>query len=1093
MIQAGERFGNYEVVTSSDGSPEVLGSGAGGVTYRGRHIHLGSAVAIKVLLQRKNLRQADRDAFLSEARAAASLTHPQIARILDFGESASKHPYYVMEVCEGGSLEGFVERFGRPGEDACVQWLFEAASALAHAHRNGILHRDIKPSNLLVSHENGAAIVKLIDFGLAERSNPDANSGQVIGTPHFAAPEQLRGEAQTASDVFSLGASFLWLLSGRNLSHGDVKAVIAERLDSTGYSALLSDLPQPWQTLLARMLDPDPGQRPHDGGEVLAAIREIFPQHAPQPVPWMEDAAGLISSSDEVEASRWQEFPETSWEDRWQITGAPVKLEHGESMRAKRTGDPCEFEVLRSPHLPDDVAAVLVQQGDLVAKHAVEFGLGEVVLERGPDWYCIAWPVIEADDALSWVRQGHDCTLAQILGALDPIANGLDGIMKGGFESMELHPAMFSVMPGPPLAFSLALPLPVVSTDDETAGSASTMRGALGAGLGARFASCVYQFLSGRTLAPAAFVNARAYQAIPKLSERSNRFLATAIAGGDAGSSCRDIIRGLAHEERIPGATLSGGLSLTSASSNRSGAARSSSVVSNAPTAPGRPSLAPAGPPAPQAAVPASPELPSAPPPSSIPLPPQADARAARQPPVGEGKDASSAAAKTSSSRNSKNTLIAVAALAAVLVVAPVSWFAYARLKPSSQGEAPSPQSEDPNQITKDEGTEPPVAPVAPVAPGAKLQIVKVPGDASTLAEAIERCKDGGSVLLTGGTHTQPVVVSKSITIDGQGAAVLEDDGAGTSLVTIRGAIRVKLSNIQIKGGRSDANAPVDSSPALVLATGGASVEFDGCVVESSLGMGLSIVDRATAKFSNCRIRNNRGNGIHLSGGAKAQITLSEIHQNGGSGIVAINPDTEATLHRGTTISANSRHGVELGNGAVLHASGSEFKGNQQTGVIIESGGSIAHLNSSCVVSGNKLYGIGVRNLGKLVMSESIVEDNSKNGIFVEAGGQAEVVSSRISSNGTIGIYLVGGRDSSVSITSSTIQSHAEAGVVFIEGSGVVAQNKFENNPLAIYFGEGSRGSASSNTFNKGPIHDMLLIETNETITQHENQIIQNP
>jgi len=1076
MIQAGERFGNYEVITSADGNPEVLGSGAGGVTYRGRHIHLGSAVAIKVLLRRKNLRQADRDAFLSEARAAASLTHPQIARILDFGESASQHPYYVMEICEGGSFEDYVERFGRPNEDACVQWLTEAASALAHAHRNGILHRDIKPSNLLVSQENGGAIVKLIDFGLADRTTPDEKSGQVIGTPHFAAPEQLRGDAQTASDVFSLGASFFWLLSGRNLSHGDVKAVIAERLESTGYAPLLADLPLPWRNLLARMLDPDPAQRPRDGSEVLAAIRDLFPQHVSQPVPWIEDSAGVNPPSREAQPSRWVDCPDATWEERWQPIGTPMRVEHGESLRARRADEAAEFEVVRFINLPEDVATILINQADLVAKYAVEFGLGELVLERGPGWFCMAWPVMHGVDALSWVRQGHDCSLGQILGALDPIANGLDAIMKGGFDSMELHPAMFSVSQGPPLGFSLALPLPVTSTDEEASGSASTMRGALGAGLGARFASCVYQFLSGRTPAPAAFVNARAYQAIPKLSERSNRFLATAIAGGDVGNSCRDIIRGLAHEERIPGATLSGGSSLaSSASSHRSSSARSSSVIPNAQTTHDLPQPAPSQPVAPPARSSSSPSPTVVPheTPQTVPHP---------------EKKSSTSAKKQPSSLNSSSPLILLGAAATVVIVL-LSWFAYSRFKTSPPKQVLQPREES---ALVTESTETEKSNSQPAQTG-KLPVVKVPDDVATLREAIERCEDGGSILLMGGTHRKPVIVSKSLTIDGQGAAVLEDDGAGTSLVTLRGAIKVKLSNLQIKGGSSDANVPVDSSPALVLVTGGASVEFDGCVVESSLGMGISLADQANAKLANCRIRNNRGSGIHLSGGAKAEITLSEIQQNGGSGIIAVNPNTEAILHRGTTISANHRHGFELGHGAILHASGSEFKGNQQTGLIVEGGGSIANLNASSVVSGNKLYGIGVRKLGKLLMSESIVEDNGKNGLFVEEGGQAEVVSSRVSSNGTIGIYLVGGSDSTVSVSSSTIQSHAEAGVVFIQGTGVVFESRFENNPLAIYFGDGSRGSASSNSFSQGPLHEMLVVETNETITQEENKILPNP
>jgi serine/threonine protein kinase len=596
MVKPSERLGNYEVATAADGSALVLGSGAGGVTYRGRHIHLGTEVAIKVLIRRKNLLQKDRDAFLSEARSAASLTHPQIARILDFGESAQQHPYYVMELCEGGSLEEFGSKAGPPDEYAFIQWFFESAAALAHAHQKGILHRDIKPSNLLVARQNESASVKLIDFGLADHANHSESSEHVIGTPHFAAPEQLRGQAEPASDVFSLGATFLWLLTGKHLSQGDVKSVISDRLDAVSYAPLLESLTAPWQTLLGRMLDVDPSRRPRDGGEVLGALQAVFPNHPGHPVAWDASAEFPGVGTRAPLPSQWEDFPDASWADRWTETSTPIAMDHGVAVVATRAGGNESLDVSKFTRLSPDIAEILTYQGDLLAAHAHELGLDRVILERGRDWHAVAWPSLGTNDALSWVRQGHSAPIAEVLAALDPIATALDAIKSAGLDQIEIHPSMLIVrvaVPqkishsatrdprdlweqetpgGTPLKFSLAVPLPILASTDQASDSGGTMRGTTGAGLSARFASSVYQLLSGRTPAPAAFVNARAYQAIPKLTEKSNRFLSSAIAGTITGGSCRDVIRGLAHEERIPGASLTGSLSSSASAGSRSAA-----------------------------------------------------------------------------------------------------------------------------------------------------------------------------------------------------------------------------------------------------------------------------------------------------------------------------------------------------------------------------------------------------------------------------------------------------------------------------------------------------------------------------------------
>jgi hypothetical protein len=436
-----------------------------------------------------------------------------------------------MELCEGGSLEDFQRKSGRPDDYTLVQWLFECAAALSYAHRKGILHRDIKPSNLLIARHDNAATVKLIDFGLADIAGQDGSSEQVIGTPHFAAPEQLLGRAKSASDVFSLGASFLWLITGKHLSQGDVNTVINERLESTGYTSALAKVPAQWRSILGRMLETDPSKRQQDGEELVAEVQATFPNHLGQPIPWDPDADSPWGGGGPIPVSQWQDLGECTWDGLWTKSGEGAREGSGISVIAQRKESGVSHDVLYFTGLPAEDEESLIRQGDLVARCASALGLGEVILEKAADWCSVAWPALPADDALTWVRQGHNSSTAEVLAALEPIAIALDEMESGGLGGIDLHPSMLIVEPGPPLQFSLPVVLPVIETGAQPGESSGTMRGASGAGLSAHFASCIYQILSGRTPPPAAFVNVRAYQATPKLTEQSNRFLSSAIAG----------------------------------------------------------------------------------------------------------------------------------------------------------------------------------------------------------------------------------------------------------------------------------------------------------------------------------------------------------------------------------------------------------------------------------------------------------------------------------------------------------------------------------------------------------------------------------
>src|SRR6266568_732097 len=239
------KYDHFEVEVGVDGFPIELGSGAIAITYRARDTVLNSVVALKVIDRTVAQNPGARSRFLREARAAAQIRHPNVARVSHYGEQDGEC-FYVMEVVEGETLEAKVRREGPLSLALALEIIEQVARALAAAEACGVVHRDIKPSNIMLESDPGgcAPIVKVIDYGIAKILNPEAERGAeqtrtgFIGTPAFASPEQFAPSDQmridTRSDMYSLGATFWYLLSGRVPFVGrtlrDVAAKQAEEL-----------------------------------------------------------------------------------------------------------------------------------------------------------------------------------------------------------------------------------------------------------------------------------------------------------------------------------------------------------------------------------------------------------------------------------------------------------------------------------------------------------------------------------------------------------------------------------------------------------------------------------------------------------------------------------------------------------------------------------------------------------------------------------------------------------------------------------------------------------------------------------------------
>jgi serine/threonine-protein kinase len=248
-LSAGEKLGPYEVLAP-------IGAGGMGEVWKARDTRLNRIVAIKRLKGSQSAR------FEKEARAIASLNHPNICQIYDVGPD-----YLVMEYIEGAPLHG-----GLPAEDA-VRLAIQIAGALEEAHGRGILHRDLKPANILVT---GKGTAKLLDFGLAKVMESDAEDtatieGMVAGTAGYMSPEQAQSKPlDQRSDVFSFGAVMYEIVSGRRAFTGSSTVDVL--------SAIVRDEPGPLRTapeiarIVMRCLRKVPADRYQNMAEIKAAL-----------------------------------------------------------------------------------------------------------------------------------------------------------------------------------------------------------------------------------------------------------------------------------------------------------------------------------------------------------------------------------------------------------------------------------------------------------------------------------------------------------------------------------------------------------------------------------------------------------------------------------------------------------------------------------------------------------------------------------------------------------------------------------------------------------------------------------------------------
>lgn len=288
---------------------ERVGEGGMGRIYKVRHRDLGKQFALKII--HKNLAQQPhiRDAFYREARMAASMNHPNIVSVFDFGVDPVHGAFIVMEYLSGETLAERMAREGVLDPKASCDIVLQCAEALAFIHSFGVIHCDIKPENVFLCHPTQASDarrnnVRLLDFGLASRPAVDSReivaATTVAGTPTYLAPERIRAQSPTpASDIYALGVLFYECLTGHPPFDGRLQEIIFGHLrrqpvpPSQRVGRSHTPFHPSLEALVLRALGKEPGLRPGSAAEFAFALRHVM---AEMGVARRLDAIGVPSS-----------------------------------------------------------------------------------------------------------------------------------------------------------------------------------------------------------------------------------------------------------------------------------------------------------------------------------------------------------------------------------------------------------------------------------------------------------------------------------------------------------------------------------------------------------------------------------------------------------------------------------------------------------------------------------------------------------------------------------------------------------------------------------------------------------------------------
>ena len=270
---------------------EIIGEGGMAVVYKALDHRLNRYVAVKIMRDEMAADEEFRHRFCAESHAVAMLSHPNIVAVYDVSHNDAVE-YIVMELVDGITLKQYMDRRGALSWKEAVHFSKQITKALAHAHERGIIHRDIKPQNVMLLRDG---TIKISDFGIAALENEiHESNGQAIGSIHYIAPEQARGECPDArSDIYSLGVVMYEMLTGEQPYTGDTLGEIAVKhmnAEPVPPHDKIPDVPQELERVTLKAMSADLEKRYQSASEILDDLEQftqsqVVPEEEPEAEP----------------------------------------------------------------------------------------------------------------------------------------------------------------------------------------------------------------------------------------------------------------------------------------------------------------------------------------------------------------------------------------------------------------------------------------------------------------------------------------------------------------------------------------------------------------------------------------------------------------------------------------------------------------------------------------------------------------------------------------------------------------------------------------------------------------------------------------
>lgn len=288
----------YEII-------ELIGSGGMANVYKALCHRLNRYDAVKIMRDETASNTELRRRFRAESQAVAMLSHPNIVSVYDVSHSDDVE-YIVMELIDGITLKQYLQKKSVLDPSEVLDFTIQTAKALEHAHSKGIIHRDIKPQNIMLLKDG---MIKVADFGIASLENTiEENNGETVGSVHYIAPEQARGEAPDArSDIYSLGIVMYEMLTGRlpYVGNSDVEVAVKHmNTDPVTPRDIVPSIPEELERICLKAMNSNIDERYQTASEMLADLEQYKAQSLAAHV--LEDSEAVLIDSEEPPRRRAQ-------------------------------------------------------------------------------------------------------------------------------------------------------------------------------------------------------------------------------------------------------------------------------------------------------------------------------------------------------------------------------------------------------------------------------------------------------------------------------------------------------------------------------------------------------------------------------------------------------------------------------------------------------------------------------------------------------------------------------------------------------------------------------------------------------------------